>query len=139
MYETLLAKIGTTLDSVELIKEHFNYPKTKLTKYPSVFYFPAGFDNEYSTGTENFKVYKFALFVIVGVSQTTMESASTTLAKAVQELVAQFDADWNMGTINGHRAWVVVDSSDPWTLSEEQDGMTLYAKLNVTIRLLSTN
>lgn len=139
MYETLLAKIATTLGSVARVKDSFCYPKTKLTAYPSVFYFPAGFENTFETNAENFKIYRFDLTVVVGVTQTTMENGVDVLAKTVQDIVAQFDADWNQGTISGHRAWVKVGSGDPWQVSEEQDGLEVYAKLNLEVKLLSTN
>lgn len=139
MYETLLAKIGTTLDSVSLVKDHFSYPKSKLTAYPSVFYFPAGFENSFETNAENLKTYSFTMLVIIGMERKTNESTMSTLAKTVDAIVAQFDQDWNQGTIEGHRVWVKVDSAEAWSVSEEQDGQEVVAPLNVEIKLLTTN
>jgi hypothetical protein len=139
MYETLLTKIGTTLSKISLVKDNFYYPKTKMTKFPSVFYFPAGFENSYDTNAENFKIYRFNLFVIVGVSQTTLSNGVDVLAKTVQAIIAQFDEDWNQGTIDGHRVWTVINSGNPWQLSQEEDGQELSAQLTIEIKLLSTN
>lgn len=139
MYETLLNKIGTTLGQVSKVKTYFSYPKTKIDGYPAVFYFPAGFENAFETNAENFKIYKFTLMVIIGVKQKGMEDSAGVLARTISAIVAQFDQDWNQGTIDGHRVWAKVDSSESWQLSEEQDGLELYAPLSVEIKLLSTN
>lgn len=139
MYTTLLTKIETTLNTVNRVQENFSYPKTKITKYPAVFYFPDGFENSYETNSENFKIYKFKMFVIIGVKQTTIASASDVMAKTVQDIMAAFDEQWNMGVIDGHRAWVTLGSGDPWQLSGEQDGMELSAALNLEVRLLTNN
>jgi len=139
MYETLLSKIDTTLGKIALVKDKFHYPKTKLTKYPSVFYFPAGFENSFETNSENFKIYRFTLMVIVGANQTTLSNSIDVLAKTVQAIMSQFDEDWNQGVIDGHRVWVKLDSGEPWQVSEEQDGIEVHATLNVEIKLLSSN
>lgn len=139
MYETLLAKIQTTLDSIPRVKQSFNFPKTKITAYPAVFYFPAGFENTYETNAENFKIYRFNMVVMVGVPQKGMEESADVLARTVSAIIAQFDEDWNQGVIDGHRAWAKIDSSESWQVSEEQDGLEMYATLNVEIRLLTTN
>lgn len=137
MYTTLLEKIETTLSGIARVKDHFRYPKTKLTKYPSVFYFPAGFENRYETGQENYKIFRFQMYVIVGIHQTTPEAAADVLAKTVQDIIQEFDTNWNMGVIDNHRAWVTLNSGEPWTMSQEQDGLELTAPLSLEIRLLT--
>lgn len=139
MYTTLLTKIGTTLGSVSRVKDSFYYPKTKLTKYPSVFYFPNGFDNSFETSQENFKTYRFDMVVIIGVEKTTVATATDVLARTVDDIIAQFDQDWDQGTVDGHRVWVSINSPGSWQLSDEQDGLELYAPLQLEIRLLTNN
>lgn len=139
MIETLLSKIQTTLDEVTRVQESFKYPKTNITKYPAVFYFPAGFENSFETNAENFKTYRFTLMVIVGATQKTVDDAVGVLARTTQDIVAQFDEDWNQGTIDGHRVWVRIDSGEPWRVSEEAQGVEVYSVLSLEIRLLSTN
>lgn len=137
MYTTILQKIQTTLSGIPRVKEHFGYPKTKIEKYPAVFYFPAGFENRFETNQENYKIYRFKMFVIIGVNQTTVETATDILAKTVQDIIQEFDENWNMGVIDNHRAWVVLNSGDEWQLSGEQDGMELTAQLTLEVRLLT--
>ena len=140
MYETLLTKINTTLESVSNIKEIFSVPNPKLSKFPAVFFKPDGFENAFETNDENMKTYRFILIVIIGVKQTTLDNIfGTVLPKTVDAIVEQFDADWNYGTIDGHRMWAKIDSAGPWEVSEEQDGLVAYAPLNLEIKLLSTN
>lgn len=140
MYETLIGKINTTLSAVTSVKDVFSVPKTKLTKFPCVFFKPDGFINEFETNVENSATYRFMLLVMVGVAGTTAETAfGTVLPHVVDDIINKFNADWNQGTIDGHRVRVKIDSAAPWELSEEEDGLIAYAPLSVEIRLLTTN
>jgi hypothetical protein len=141
MYETLLAKISTTLDSVTKVRTHFSVPKTKIAKYPAVFYKPIGLDNSFETNNENLAVYRFMMLVIIGANQTTADNVFTAvLPKTVDAIISQFDADWNGGTIDGHRVTIKIDSADAWELDgNQQDGLVAYAPLTLEIKLLTSN
>lgn len=140
MYATLITKLTTLLTGISEIEEVFNYPKTKIDAYPAVFFQPIGFDNEFETGQENMKIYRFLLLVIVGTEQTTVNHVfGTVLPATVDAIVDQIDGDWDQGTIDGHRVRAKVDSADQWEVSDEQDGIVCYAPLTVEIKLLSTN
>jgi hypothetical protein len=140
MYETLLTKIADTLGQVTRVKEILTTPTTTITKYPAVFFKPNGFQNDFETNAENAITYRFMMIVIVGIAGTTPEDVfSSVLPKTVDDIVAQFNQDWNQGTIDGHRVRVRIDSADAWELSEEQDGLVAYAPLNIDIKLLTTN
>jgi len=140
MYTTLIQKIRETLESVPEIKDVFSVPKTKLTKFPCVFYKPAGLTNTFETNSENMAVYRFMMVVMVGTSGTTPEVAfGTVLPHTVDAIIAQFNQDWNQGVITGHRCTVKIDSADSWEMSEEEDGLVAYAPLYVEMRLLTTN
>lgn len=140
MYATLMTKINTTLqkvvDSGELA-QYFNYPKTKLDSYPAVYFQPAGFDNNFETESQNLKIYRFLMVVIVSKSGTTTEEVfATILPNVVDAIVAQFDTDWDQGTIDGGRVWAKIDTADPWEYDEDQDGLTAYAPLNLEIKVV---
>lgn len=140
MNEELIAKVRATLESVTNIKDVFSLPKTKLTKFPCVFFKPYGFTNNFETQNENMAVYRFLMVVMVGTTQTTMQNAyEVVLPHTVDALIAQFNEDWNAGTIDGHRVTVKVESADPWEVSEEQDGLVAYAPLICEVRLLTSN
>lgn len=141
MYETLIGKITTTLGEIENVKDVFSTPKSKLTKFPAVFFKPDGFSNAFETGNENMKIYRFMMLVLIGSNKNmTLENIfSTVLPHTVDAIVAKFDADWDQGTIGGHRVRVKVDSAGAWEVEEGEDGLTAYAPLNVEIRVLSNN
>ena len=140
MYEELITKINTTLGEVTQVKEIFSTPETKIAKFPAVFFKPDGFENAFETNTENMKTYRFLMIVLVGANQKSIEDVfGTVLPKTVDEIVAQFDEDWDQGTISGHRVWAKIDSAGPWEVDEEQDGRIAWAPLNLEIKLLSTN
>lgn len=137
MYQSIIQKITTTLASVTRVKETFTTPKTKLDKFPCVFFKPTGFTNTFETQSENLQVFRFQMIVLVGAAGSTIETAfGTILPKVVDEIQDAFDAQWNGGTIEGHRVTVKLDSADDWQVSQEQDGLIAYAPLNLEVRLL---
>lgn len=140
MYETLIAKVQTTLESIERVKDVFSTPKTKLDKFPAVFFKPDAFNNSFNTNQENEAIYRFMMIVMVGVSGnlTKDEAFNTILPKTVDAIIEKFDAEWDQGTIDGHRVVTKIDSADSWELSEEEDGLIAYAPLNVEIKLLTS-
>lgn len=140
MYTTLITKLDTMFNAVTEVQDVFSAPKTDLSSYPAVYFQPAGFTNSFETESENKKTYRFLALVIVGGAGTTKEHIfNTVLPATVDAIVAKFDADWDLGTIEGHRSWVKIDSADAWESSEEQDGIVCYAPLNIEISLLTTN
>ncbi|RKZ11029.1 hypothetical protein DRQ25_00790 [Candidatus Fermentibacteria bacterium] len=137
MFAAIRSKIDATLAAIPEIKQYSSSPKTKISNYPYVFYFPSGFENSYETNQENLKVYRFQMFAIVGTKQTTEASASDVLAGVVDAIITKFDEDWNQGLIDNHRVWMTMDSGDSWEMSEEQDGLEIYAPLSLEFRLLT--
>jgi hypothetical protein len=139
MYATLLSKIDTVLAGVTEVKERFNYPKTKIDKFPAVFFQPAGFTNSFETNAENKKVYRFLMVVIVGTANTTNQNVfGTVLPATVDAILAAFDSNWDGGSIAGHRTTVKIDSGDAWELVQDKDGVVAYAPLNVEIMVLTS-
>lgn len=139
MYATLITKIGETLETVksnQKIASYHAYPKSDIQNFPAVMYLPQGFTNTFETTTQNTKVYRFLVMVIINIEGEGMSAEiayTTTLPTVVDALVGQFDADWNKGTIAGSRVTVKLDSADAWELTEDQDGLTAYAPLNLEI------
>jgi hypothetical protein len=140
MWEQLIAKVKETLEKADNVKDVFSIPKSKITKFPAVFFKPAGFQNSFETQSENMAVYHFMAIAFVGTSGTTPEVAfGTILPHVVDNIIAQFNEDWDGGTIDGHRVSVKIDSSDAWEMQEDQDGITAYAPLSIEIKLLTSN
>ena len=139
MYQTLLSKIQTTLDTVTAIKATYAYPTSSITSYPAVVYFPDSFDNSFETSADNMKVYRFRMFVVVGATQkTNTDIFSTVLPKAVDAVLAAFDAGWDGGTISGHRAWMLMNSG-LWSMAETQQGLEATAELSLQVKVATTN
>lgn len=140
MYETLFTKIKTTLGKVARVQKTFNWPDGDIKESPAVFFRPAGFTNDFETGSENYKTYRFTVVVLISANNTTKENVfDNAMPKAVDDIVAQFDEDWNFGTVDGHRVWTKIDSADEWQMSDEESGLVAYAPLNLEIKMLTTN
>lgn len=139
MYTTLLPKIQTTLAKCDKISRIYNYPIKTFEGYPCVMYLPTNFDNDYLTTAENIKGYNFKLFVIqeMGVAGN-QASINTILAGVVDQIIAQFDEDWNQGTLEGHRIWWRLNAGD-WGFADEKAGRVVFAELNLTVNLMTNN
>lgn len=139
IYPTILTKIKTILESTDVIKAVYGYPASKLDKFPCAIYLPSGFDNDYSDNGSNFKVYKFKVYVVVGVKQTTLDNVyNTVMPNALDAVLASFDSNWDFDSIDGHRAWGKI-TNGAWTLANDQDGMTLSAEIDLEIKILTNN
>jgi hypothetical protein len=139
MYQSLIPQIKSKLEDIESVKEVFAFPTPKITKYPAVIFYPSDFSNAYETTTENNKEYRFRLYVVVELKNLSeSEAFETVMPKVVDSIIAKFDADWNMGTVEGHRVRALLGSGN-WGVIEDKQGKEAYAELTLTIKTLTTN
>lgn len=139
IYPTILNKIKTILEGVSVIKEVHGYPASKLEKFPCAIYIPSGFDNEFADSGSNFKIYKFKIYIVIGIKQTTLDAVyNTVMPAALDAVLAAFDNGWSFDSIDGHRAWGRISTGE-WALSDDQDGVTLSAEINLEVKLLTNN
>jgi len=139
IYPILIAAIQASLDAVDNIKEVFAYPATDITKYPAVIFFPAGIENTFDSVQENFKIYTFKIYVIVNAGQKPLsEIFATVMPDTMDAVLAQLDADWSTGVIDGHTAWSEMDIG-AWSVSEEDAGLEVTAELELKVKILTNN
>lgn len=135
IYQTLIAKIQSTLESVSAVKAIYPYPTTTIEKYPAVVFFPDAFENTFQSTADNFKVYRFRMYVVVGATQKDrVDIFNTVLPKTVDAVLAAFDSGWDGGTIDGHRIWLLINSG-VWSMATSQNGLEATAEMTVEIRL----
>jgi len=140
IHTELISAIKTTLAKVDSVKEVKGHPFAgNPTKYPAVIFFPSAFDNDFDTVKDNFKVYRFKMWAIVSAETFSDEDIfETILPKVVDEILEKFDADWDVGTINGHRAWALVNTGI-WGKTEEEKGQEAWTEMDLLIKLATTN
>jgi len=141
MYTTLIQNIKDTLAQVSSVSQYGTTPGEEITGYPYVFFKPDGFTNEFETGQENEVIYRFLMIVVVsteGQGGSVDHAFSTVLPSVVDDIVAQFNADWDQGTVGGHRVRALVDTAAPWQVSQEDKAVVAYAPLNLQIKTLVT-
>jgi len=139
MYATLISKIETTLGNVSSVSQYGNVPGESITGYPYVFFKPDGFTNDFETNEENEMIYRFLMVVVVsaeGTGGSISHAFATVLPAVVDDIVAQFNQDWDQGVVDGHRVRALVDSAAPWQVSEEEGAVVAYAPLNLQIKAL---
>lgn len=139
MFETLIGDIQGIIGGISAVKEVYAYPLAgNPTKYPAVIFFPDSFTNDFDTVRDNFKVYRFKMWVVVDLAGTTEEDVFTSiLPKTVDKVIEAFDSAWNGGTTDGHRIWQIIDSGI-WGLSEEQSGKRAFAELTLSVKFSTT-
>ena len=139
IYQPLMNQIQTVLAGVGAIKVIYAHPTEKVTAYPAAIYFPDALDNSFETNQDNFKRYRFKLYVVVGSAQKdNVDIFSTVLPKAVDAVLEAFDTAWDGGTIDGHRVWCLV-SSGTWTMGVSDGGLEAAAEFTVEFKLLTSN
>lgn len=135
IYKTLHTAIKSILDGAETIKQVIGYPTASLNKYPAVVFFPSGVSNVFSTTAENFREYKFKMFVVAGVDQTTMKKVfEDVMSKACDDVLAEFDENWSLNSIDGKRTWIRIDSGN-WGVEKTDKGLLATAEFEIIIKL----
>jgi len=143
IYTSVTAKINTILTAVKTagkLKAVYGYPVSRFPDgYPAIVFYPDEFQNSFETVSQNFRVIRYKIFVVIGVTQTTLNNIFTTvLPGVVDAVISQFDSDWDMSTIDGNRVWAKIDSGR-WGVSEEDKALTAWAELNIEIKLTTNN
>jgi hypothetical protein len=139
-YSTLIPNIKSAIEGVAAVRDVYAYPLAGNPKqYPSVVFIPDSFENSFETVADNMKVYRFRMWVMVDLAGTDEETAFTSiLPNVIDKIIAAFDAQWNGGTLDGHRISYILDSGF-WGLSEEQKSKRAFAEMTLTIRMMTTN
>lgn len=139
IFETLYSEIKTILDGVSNVKQVFEAPTSDFTKYPAVVFFPAQMSNAFFTTSDNFREYKFKMFVVVGVDQSTMNFAfKTVLSNTCDAILSAFDTNWKLSNIDGHRAWIRIDTGN-WAVEKTDKGLLAVAEFDLVIKLAVNN
>lgn len=139
-YQTIIPNIKSTIESVTAVRVVYEYPLDGAPKqYPSVIFYPDSFENAYETTSENKKSYRFKMWIVVDLAGTNEQTAfNSILPNVVDDVIAAFDANWDGGTIDGHRVWYTMENG-AWGLSTEQKSKRAYAEMNLTVQMLTTN
>jgi hypothetical protein len=139
IYQTLYSEIETILQSVENVGEIVTFPTANFSKYPAVVFFPSEVSNIFSTSSDNFREYKFKMFVVVGVNQTTMENVfKNVLSNTCDAVLEAFDKNWKLTSLDGHRVWIRIDSGT-WGVEKDEKGLMAVAELSLIIKLSVNN
>lgn len=139
-YQTLIPNIKALIENVAAVRNVYEYPLDGFpAEHPSVIFFPSSFDNAYETTADNKKRYSFDIYIEVSVAGTTIENVFTSvLPNVVDDVIAQFDENWNGGTLDGHRIWYTISSGE-WGRVVNDKADLAFAQLNLTVELMTTN
>lgn len=139
IYPAILAKIQDTLEKCTKIKKIYNYPVTDIKGYPAAIYYPDNMNNGFETNEQNMKLYDFSLFIVVNTGSKSIDEVyQTVMPNAVDEVIENFDSDWDYSTIDGHRVWQKLNTG-AWDVGAFDKGITVTASLNLQIKLLTNN
>lgn len=143
MYQTLIQNIKNRLETISAIGAVYPYALRegeKIESYPAVVFFPDTAENNFETESQNFKEYRFILYVVASTEYSTNEEVATEiLPNVVDKIIAKFDEDWSLGVTGSNRTWQLIDSASAWTMPYTDSGAEMVAPLNLRIRLLTPN
>jgi hypothetical protein len=135
IYTRLYNEIKTILEKVSNVKEIHEAPTDIFTKYPAVVFFPAGVSNVFSTTSDNFKEYRFKMFVLAGTEGTNMNNIFVNvLSNTSDKILEQFDEDWSLNNIDGHRVWLRIEAGT-WGLEKTNKGLTAISEFDILVKL----
>ena len=138
-WKYLIPKIKLILSGITQIKEVASYPVAGVPKKsPYVIFFPSSFENSFEDTKNNFKIYKFKMWVGISLAGTNENEVFTNiLPKTVDAVIAKFDSEWNGGTVDGHRIWQIIDSGT-WSLIINEKSKTAEAELTLTVKMTTS-
>lgn len=135
IYETLIDAIETKLQAVTQIKQVIFGPVTEITKYPAAIFVPDAFENSFSTKADNFEIHRFKLWIVCGTAQKDKTDIfRTTLPTVVDAVKAKLNDEWNLGALDGHRIWAILDTGR-WDMSVNERGLEAWAEMQLTVKL----
>ncbi len=130
--------IKTILQSIPAVKEVSMWPKTP-EKYPAVICMSDNMDNSFDTTSDNMKVYRFKIWIEVGIAGTTEANVFESVLPAVSDaVIAKFDEEWNGGTLEGHRVWQIISGGYEGYIVNEK-AKSAYKELTLTVKLATQN
>jgi hypothetical protein len=140
MQDLILTKIRATLEGIPAIKEVYGFPLNgSPKKFPAAIFFFDRFDNTFDTVATNFKILNFKIYLTVNVSGSDVKTVyESVMPKLTDQVIAKFDADWNMGTLEGHRIWCLLTGGNV-TLSNEEKSQEVTADLTLQVKLSTEN
>jgi len=95
MWQTLKDKIKDILEANALIQETHTYEIDRLKGYPAATITPSGHDNEYSTTSDNQRVYNFTINLYIQQSgQYGEKEVDDAMAELVDSVIDDFDKDY---------------------------------------------
>lgn len=139
IYKTIYDEIEDILETVENVRQIVKHPTANFSKYPAVVYFPAEVSNVFSTNADNFREYKFKMFVVAGIDQTTMSNIfENVLSNTCDAILEAFDSNWKLNSIDGHRVWIRIDAGN-WSVEKADKGLLGVAEFDIIIKLSVNN
>ncbi len=136
IYKTIYSEIDDILKGVNNVKEIVKHPTTKaMNKYPAVVFFPSGVTNVFSTTADNFREYKFSMFVVVGLENTTTGHVfENVLSNTCDAILSAFDTNWKLNRIDNQPVWIRIESGN-WGISQTDKGQEAVAQFDIIIKM----
>lgn len=128
------------MQTIPNIQQVYGYPIQKDPRaYPAIIYYPESIDNAFETNKENMKTYTFAVFIVIKIAgKTSAEIYGDILPQTFTDFESAFDAEWNFGTVDGHRVWAKQTSSLVG-FSVEQNGQIGSMEIKLQVKALTNN
>lgn len=101
MFEKISTALIDLLKTNTKIQSFYNFEASNLEGYPALTITPSGNENQYSTTTENSRVYPFMvrLYVERGSGNDAERTCESTMRDLVDTVTDKIDRNFNLSTI----------------------------------------
>lgn len=151
IYTDVIGKIKTVANSIEEVSEVFMHPLgadvidfssslpvrigTRITQYPALIFAPDTFDNNFASTASNERTMRFKCWLVISAENIeNIELFEKVLPNAIDGVLEKFDADFNFGTISGHRAWARM-ATGIFGITPESKGREAYCEMSLVVRV----
>lgn len=141
IYSNLITEIKNILNNCSTVQQVFAYPEQKFGSiYPTVVFFPSEFENDFESTKENMEIKGFKMWIICGAKNTTMSHLfENVLPATVDDVLAEFNKNWELNSIDGQPVWIKIDSGEWGVSNDGTSGREVYAEFDINIKLITNN
>lgn len=99
---TIKNQVKSKIQSCDSVQQVYGYEEINPTGWPCVMLTPADMQGEFSSNTENSRVYSFRCLILFSLGQdfqstlNRLEYAENTLATVIDEIITAVDTDYEL-------------------------------------------
>lgn len=129
------------IEALSTIQKAYGYPELQPDGWPAVWVLPANMDGEFTSTTENRRIYAFNLTVMFPIGQdfdkssgmTKEEYAESVVANAMEQIINDVDTDFELAS---NASVLFINAADAeWGTVEYSGGVAKAVQITLMVNL----